>query len=261
MMRYGLGRAIICGTLLSAQPAIAGGAVSPNAGPVEGQGTLKDNDGRPGSWSVRAVLKDGNFTGEATISLGGASFSGPLLRGRSYVENGKCYFAFERDRARAALGGPCTTDAIAGKLDGFLPGHGVVVGEMKGVLRFGKPGSAAAAARDGVLPVGKLTCAWWETRVSYKAGEMNGRELRFSNMATLTLLPAGTYRTANTSGTFVREGSRIRLTSGAFGGAVGQLRADRSGQPAVYFERDENRRANGVHIVDPATTACTKARG
>lgn len=39
-----------------------------------------------------------------------------------------------------------------------------------------------------------------------------------------------------------------------------RLRRDRSGQPAVYFERDENRRPNGGHIVDIATTACTTAR-
>jgi hypothetical protein len=52
----------------------------------------------------------------------------------------------------------------------------------------------------------------------------------------------------------------VRLTSGAFAGAVGQLRPDRSGQPAVYFERDENRRPDGTPIVDIATTACTKAR-
>ena len=257
-MHYGLGGAILCGALFCAQAAYGGGVVTPNAGPVEGQGTLKDNDGRTGTWSVRAVLKEGDFTGEATISLGGLSVTGPLLRGRSYIENGKCYFAFEKDRSRASLGGPCSTDSISGRLDGFLPGQGVFVGEMKGALRFGQ--ASAAAAPAGVLPVGKLTCAWWETRVTYQAGELNGRELRFSNMATLTLLPGGTYRTANTSGTFVREGARIRLTSGAFSGAVGQLRADRSGEPAVYFERDENRRPNGVHIVDPDTTACTKAR-
>lgn len=259
MMRHRLGWVVLCGAFLTAQPVIAAGAVLPNAGPMEGQGTLTDSDGRTGTWSVRATLKDGNFTGEGTISLGGASFSGPLLRGRSYIENGKCYFGFERERARAALGGPCTTDSISGRLDGFIPGQGTLVGEMKGTLRFGKPEAATASA--GMLPAGKLTCAWWETRVSFRAGELNSRELRFSNMATLTLSPGGTYRTANTSGNFVREGGRIRLTSGAFSGAVGQLRPDRSGQPAVYFELDENKRANGVHIVDPATTACTKAQG
>jgi hypothetical protein len=77
---------------------------------------------------------------------------------------------------------------------------------------------------------------------------------------TLTLSPNGTYRTNSASGSFVREGDRLRLTSGAFAGAVGRLQPDRSGQPAVYFAREENRRANGVHIVDPGRTACTVAR-
>lgn len=243
---------------MQALPVIAGQVISPNAGPVEGRGTLTGNDGRAGTWSVQAVLKDGNFTGEATLSLDGAGFAAPLLRGRSYVENGKCHFSFERDRARATLGGPCTSDSIEGKLDAFLPGQGGVVGQIKGTLRFGKV--QAETPQTGTLPAGKLNCAWWETRVTYQTGEINGRELRHSNMATLTLLPGGTYRTANTSGNFVHEGDRIRLTSGAFSGAVGRLRADRSGEPAVYFERDENRREGGVPIVDPATTACTKAR-
>lgn len=258
MIRNGLCQVVACCVLFAAQPALAA-AVTPNAGPVEGRGTLKDSSGRTGNWSVRAVLKDGNFTGEGTVSLGGTSFTGPLLSGRSYLENGKCYFAFERDRARASLGGPCTTETIEGKLDGFLPGDGVIVGETKGTLHFSQ--GTAVAARPGALPAGKLTCAWWETEVTYRAGELNGRQLRVSNMATLTLLPGGAYRTANTSGAFVRDGDRIRLTSGAFAGAVGQLRPDRSGAPAVYFERDENRRANGVHLVDAATTACTKAGG
>lgn len=252
-MLSGLGSMILGSVMLFAQ---AGGAVSANAGPLEGRGTLKDGDGRSGVWSVQAVLKGGSFTGEASITLGEFSVTALLLPGRSFVENGKCYFAFEKDRARATLGGPCSADSISGKFDGFLPGQGAVVGEMTGTLRFGK----AAAAPKSELPVGKLTCAWWETRVTYKSGELNSRELRPSNMGTLTLLPGGNYRTANTSGKFVKEGARIRLTSGAFRGAIGQLRADRSGEPAVYFELDENKRANGVHIIDPATTSCTKAR-
>lgn len=236
----------------------AGGVVSANAGPLEGRGTLKDGDGRSGVWSVRAELKGGAFTGEASITLGDFSVTAPLKSGGSYVENGKCFFAFDKDRARGTLGGPCTTESISGKFDGFLPGMGTVVGEMTGTLRFGK--ASAAAAPKGELPAGKLTCAWWETRVTYRAGELNSRELRPSNMGTLTLLPGGTYRTNKSSGKFVREGNRIRLTSGAFSGAVGQLRPDNSGQPGVYFERDENKQANGIHIVDPAATACTKAR-
>ncbi len=258
-MHSGFRGAAACCALLFAGHAMAAGVVPPNAGPMTGRGTLQDSSGRSGQWSVRAVLKDGNFTGEGTLLLDGITFTGPLIRGRSYVENGKCHFAFEKDRARASLGGPCTTDSLEGKFDSFLPGQGVVVGEVKGSLSFGR--GSTAAVQNGVLPTGKLTCAWWETQVTYKVGELNNRQLRNSNMATLTLSPNGTYRTANTTGTFVRDGSRIRMTSGAFNGAVGQLRPDRSGAPAVYFERSENQRSGGVHIVDPATTACTKARG
>jgi hypothetical protein len=112
---------------------------------------------------------------------------------------------------------------------------------------------------SGVLPTAKLTCAWQERIGGNVAGDPARYELRFSNMVTLTLA-GGTYRTNAASGSFTRQGDTIRLTSGAFAGAVGRLRPDRSGQPAVYFEIDENRRANGVHIVDPRTTACTVAR-
>lgn len=234
--------------------------VTPNAGAVTGQGTFKDNDGNDGTWSVRAVLKDGDFSGEGTLVIGGVTYTGPLIKGRSYLENGKCYFGFEQDRMRTSFGGPCTTETVEGYIDGFVPGTGTLVGKMTGGLTFGNATAASPASARAVLPTAKLTCAFWETRYTFNAGELNNRELRPSNMAVLTLSPNGTYRTANTSGAFVRKGDTIHLTSGAFKGAVGQLRNDRSGQPAVYFELSENKRPDGVHIVDPATTACTKAR-
>lgn len=236
----------------------AGGPVTPNAGSLEGQGSVSGLSEGPAQWAVRGTLKGGNFTGQGTLSLGGTTFTAPLVSGRSYLENGKCYFHFERDRTRVSIGGPCTTDSIAGNLDAFVPGSGVLIGQIKGELRFGSP--QAATAKVGALPTSKLTCAWWDTRVTFKAGEVNSRELRFSNMGTLTLSANGTYRTASSSGTFTREGGGVRLKTGAFAGALGQLRPDRSGQPAVYFEREENKRPNGVHIVDPNTTACTVAR-
>ena len=94
------------------------------------------------------------------------------------------------------------------------------------------------------------------------ATALGTRELRFSNMGTLMLSPNGTYRTNSTSGRFVRGGGdTIRLVSGQFAGAVGHLQPDKSGRPGVYFERDENRNAQGVHIVDPQRTSCTVARG
>jgi hypothetical protein len=34
----------------------------------------------------------------------------------------------------------------------------------------------------------------------------------------------------------------------------------RSGRPAVVFHIEENRRADGVHIVDPYTTRCPDSR-
>jgi hypothetical protein len=92
------------------------------------------------------------------------------------------------------------------------------------------------------------------------AGDVPHYELRISNMVTLTLSANGTYRTNKADGKFVREGEMIRLTSGSFAGAVGRLVPDRSGEPAVYFERDDNRRPDGIHIVDPARTSCTKPR-
>ncbi|MCP1471134.1 hypothetical protein J3E64_002838 [Sphingobium sp. OAS761] len=94
------------------------------------------------------------------------------------------------------------------------------------------------------------------------AGQDYHYERRYSNMGTLTLDPRGSYRTANGTGSFRGEaGDVIRLTSGPFAGAIGHLQPDRSGQPAVYFERDENRDARDVHIVAPQRTSCTVARG
>ena len=69
------------------------------------------------------------------------------------------------------------------------------------------------------------------------------------------------HQTANTRGRFVRDaGDTIKLVSGQFAGAVGYLQPDKSGAPAVYFERDENRTAANVHIVDPQRTSCTVKR-
>ena len=260
--------AVLLAVILAAAPAAlpaqgappAGGVVTPNAGAFTGRGTLTDNDGHAGTWSVDATLKAGVFTGSATVAIAGTRVTAPLHPRRSYLENGKCYFAVEQDRFRIEFGGPCTTKGVAGRMSGFVPGTGSLTGTMTGTLAFG-----AAAARNafakGVLPTTKLTCAWMERIGGNVAGDLPRYELRFSNMATLTLSPTGTYRTANTSGRFVREGDTIRLTSGQFAGAVGRLAPDKSGRPAVYFERDENRRANGVHIVDPARTSCTVARG
>lgn len=240
----------------------AGGPVTPNLGALTGEGTLTDGSGQPiGSWTIAAELKEGNFSGSGTIRIGTVTLAMPLLPRRSYLENGKCYFAMEQGRARAEIGGPCTTAGVAGALNGFIPQGDLysVNGRMHGTLAFAR--AAAKAPARAVLPTAKLTCAWMERIGGNVAGDLPSYELRFSNMGVLTLTPAGSYRTANTAGRFVREGDRIRLTSGQFAGAVGRLEPDRSGRPAVYFERDENRRPDGVHIVDPARTSCTVARG
>ena len=132
-------------------------------------------------------------------------------------------------------------------------------GEFQGTLRFG--GSAAApAAASAAVPTAKLTCAYQLRLGGVVGGDLQHYELRMSNMVTLTLTRDGAYRTNASSGRYTRAGDTIRLVGGAFDGAVGRLRPDRSGQAAVYFERDENRGPGGVPIVDVATTACTKAR-
>lgn len=243
--------------LLSA-PALAGSPVTPNAGAMRGQGSLSDNNGNSGTWQIVAVLKDGDFTGTGRATIGGVVVEGPLTRGGSYLENGKCYFKFEQGRNRVEIGGPCTLTTIEGRLGGFVAGD-LRTGTMRGTLSFGTAARAAAPGK-GVLPMGKLTCAWMERIGGNVAGDLPRYDLRMSNMVTLTLTADGQYRTNKAMGKFVRDGDSIRLTTGAFAGARGRLTPDRSGVPAVYFEIAENRSANGVHIVDPARTACTKAR-
>lgn len=171
-------------------------------------------------------------------------------------------FEIEQGRSHVHLGGPCTTTAISGLLGGFVAGteYGSVNGTMRGTLRFGRA-AAAASSGAGILPTRKLTCAFMDRVGGNVAGDMPDYQLHYSAMVTLTLSPAGRYATNVGGGAFARQGNAVRLTSGPFAGATGRLQADRSGQPAVYFEREENRRANGSFIIDPGRTACTVARG
>jgi hypothetical protein len=251
-------------SLLAVGLLLAGGearaqAPGPNGGAVTGQGVLNDHDGHRGTWSVQAVLKDGNFTGSGSVVLAGSTVAGPLDAKRSYVESGRCYFEVEQGRNHVNIGGPCTTASISGRMNGFFDGESRS-GEMQGTLRFGGSATAPKGAPAAVVPTGKLTCAYQERLGGVVGGDLQHYELRVSNMVTLTLTPGGAYRTNASSGRYTRAGDSIRLVGGAFAGAVGRLRPDRTGQAAVYFERDENRRPNGVPIVDVATTACTKAR-
>jgi len=253
---------------LAALPAMAavpqpspGMPVTANMGAVTGHGVLTDRDGRPlGTWSVTAVLKAGQFTGSSTVVIQGQTVSLPLIANRSYLENSRCVFYSEQDRTHVELSGPCTSNGIGGYLNAFIPTGEVysVSGYVSGALAFKAPG---AVPKAGIVPKGRLTCAWMERMGGVVAGQDYHYELRYSNMGFLQLSPQGTYTTANTSGKWVRgPGDTIRLTSGQFAGAIGHLQPDKSGQPAVYFERDENRDARDVHIVDPQRTSCTVKR-
>lgn len=249
-----------------AQVAPAGSPVTPNAGAVSGQGVLNDHDGHSGTWRIDAVLSGGSFTGTVSIELNGFTVTGPLTKGTSYLENGKCYFEIEQGRSHIHLGGPCTTNGVAGRLNGYIAGteYGSVTGEMSGTLTFARgaaPVAAAGAAAAGTLPTRKLTCAYMERIGGNVAGDYPDYQLHYSAMVTLTLSPAGRYVTNVGGGAFARSGGAIRLTSGPFAGATGRLQPDGSGQPAVYFERADQRRADGSFIIDPGRTACTVARG
>lgn len=228
--------------------------------PASGALTVTGNMEGIGSFEIQATLQGGNFNGNAKFDIDGQTLRAALLPNRNYLENGKCYFRIDSGRARAELGGPCDSNSFRGRFESFIPGQGTRGGDFKGqVVLAAKP--AAGAKAGSTLPSGKLTCAYNEAIRSFKLGETTQYQLRFSNMVSLTLAADGTYRAGTkSSGSFVREGSLIRLTSGTWSGAVGTLEPDRSGQPAVVFYIDQNRRPDGVHIVDPFTTRCTSPR-
>ena len=231
-------------------------------GPVTGSGTLTDRDGRPiGTWAVDARLAGGKFTGRASVTIRNQSFSAALRPEQSYLENGRCVFDWAEDRARAEISGPCTSNGIGGFLNAFIPTGEIysVSGYASGQLKWGAPGRAPAA---GIVPTARLTCAYME-RVGGNVigGGAATYELRYSNMGFLELGAGGIYRTANTSGRWVRgAGNSIRLTSGQFAGAVGRLEPDKSGAPAVFFELAENKDARGIPVVDVYRTSCTAKR-
>jgi len=190
--------------------------------------------------------------------VGGQTVTAPLKEKQSYLENGKCYFRIEQGRARAEVGGQCDSTGFEGRFDAFLPGQGAATGQHKGVIQL--QGGGAATAKAGTLPAAKLSCAYQDRKFSAKWGEATQYSLAFSNMGTLTL-SGSRYTAGMSSGSFERVGAnKIRLTSGTWKDAVGTLEPDRSGRPAVIFHIEENRRPDGVHVVDPYTTRCTEAR-
>jgi len=245
--------AALAALVVLAHAGAAAAALGPSSGRLAVAGTLAGG----GRFEIDATLKGGNFSGTGKVSVGGQSFEGPLLERRSYLENGKCYFRFEQGRARADISGKCDSSGLEGRFETFIAGD-LRNGSSSGRLTLLGGGAAAVAA--GQLPTAKLTCAYQDRRIGVRPGEMTQYSLHFSNLATLTLAN-GKYSAGKSGGTFERVGKdKIRLTSGTWMGAIGTLEPDRSGQPAVVFHIEENRRPDGVHLVDPYTTRCTESR-
>ncbi|MFD2366001.1 hypothetical protein [Pseudoduganella sp. GCM10020061] len=241
--------------------AVQAAPLTPNSGPLAVSGELAEGGSAIGRFDVQALLKDGNFTGAATVTVDGSSVSGPLLANRSYLENGRCYFRVENGRARAEISGRCDSAGLEGRFETFIPGLGLKTGISRAAFTLAGGESATAPAASGKLPGGKLTCAFNEPKVSFKWGEPTQYSLQYSNMVSLTLDAGGTYAAGSgKGGRYTRQGGKIRLESGPWAGAIGSLENDRSGTPAVVFHIEENRRADGVHLVDPYTTRCTRAR-
>ena len=241
---------------LAAAGGAAAAALSPSSGPMALAGSL-DGAGR---YEIRAVLKDGNFSGTVRLALDAGTIEAPLVEQRSHLENGKCYFRFEQGRLRGEIRGRCDSSTIDGSFEAFVPGQGSLGGKSAGTVALPGPGAGPATADRGRLPAARLTCAYQDRRFAARIGETTQYSLEFSAMGSLELR-GGSYSAGNGSGTFRRVAAdKIGLASGPWAGAVGTLEPDRAGRPAVVFHIDENRRADGVHIVDPYTTRCTEAR-
>jgi hypothetical protein len=245
--------------LLLSLPAVSAAAMAapltPNHGAVAYSGSLTDSDGRPGSFTVEAQLRAGDFTGRARVVTADYTVEGPLKHG--FLENGRCLFRVEQGRSRAELTGKCDSDRIEGRFESFHAGD-LKTGTFTGT---GKAARAPAAAAVVPLPTAKLTCAYQDRRIGVGLGQTTEYSLAFSKMVSLTLAPAGTYQAgASASGRYVRSGNEIRLQTGPWAGAVGAVERDRSGEPAIVFHIEQNRRPDGVHRIDPYTTRCTRAR-
>lgn len=237
---------------------LPGGKLSPNQGPVSTSGTFVTGDGHQGTWRIDALLQGGKFTGTGTIDIGGNAVTAPLRPGSTYVSStGRCLFEFADGRLRGEVAGVCDTASFHDVfVTAVVPELGYETTPSGGGSGSVQTGPAQAAA-NGVLPTGRLGCWWWQSTIAPIGGGTGTRQLRPSTMGSLTLSPAGTWQTATQRGNFVREGDRIRFTSGTYAGAVGTLQADNSGAPAVYFEREDNTDASGRMLVDPGRTACT----
>lgn len=253
-------KTLICGAvvlLLAVSPAAAQ-QLSPNAGAFSGEGQLNDHDGNSGTWRAKGALQEGKFSGSLSIVLGGKPMTVVLQPGPAYLESGFCVLKGENGRNRMELRGKCDRQRFGpGTISGYFDQDRSFNGEFSGQLRWG---AAFPVTASGVLPTVKLSCGYRERTGGNVAGELPYYENRNSLMGFLILSPEGSYRTQNGTGRFERRGDSVRLASGAYAGAVGRLRADNSGDPAVYFDLSENRRANGSPIVDPWNTFCVRQR-
>ena len=253
-------KTLICGavvSLLAVSPAAAQ-QLSPNAGAFSGEGQLNDHDGNSGTWQAKGALREGKFSGSLSIVLGGKPMTVVLQPGPAYLENGFCVLKGEDGRNRMELRGKCDRQRFGpGTASGYFDQDRSFNGEFSGQLRWG---AASAGWAWGELPTAKLSCGYGERTAGNVAGELPYYENRNSLMGFLILLPDGSYRTQNGTGRFERRGDSVRLASGAYAGAVGRLRADNSGDPAVYFDLSENRRANGSPIGGPWSTFCVRQR-
>lgn len=231
-------------------------AVNANSGPFTGNGALTTHDGETGQWTARGTLVVGQIAGQLAVSVGGRQITVDLSQGRAYFEHRFSVLKGVAGRNRFQLRGRCDQTPFTGTVSGYFDGVGEVNGEFTGSMIWGKP--AASSAADAVLPTGKLSCGYHERVGGVVAVDLGTREIRPSALGSLTLTPAEAYIARNGSGRFVREGaSTIRLTSGPWTRAKATLQPDNSGAPAVYFELDDNRRADGTYIVDPWRTFCT----
>ena len=238
-----------------------GAPLTPGSGALTVTGELADAGSPVGSFAMQAVLQGGNFIGTATLTVDGNTLSGPLLDKRSYLENGRCYFRVENGRARAEISGKCDSAGLEGRFETFIPGAGMKTGIARANFALAGGAAATTPATAAKLPDGKLVCAFNEPKLGFKLGETTQYSLRYSNMTSLALDQGGSYLSgAGGRGRYARQGDKIRLVSGPWAGAVGTLENDRSGTPAVVFHIEENRRADGVHVVDPYTTRCTRPR-
>lgn len=239
---------------------LAAAPLSPNAGAFAGEGALDDGDGNQGTWQAAGTLSGGEIAGTLAVALAGKAMTVTMRPGPAFIENGRCILKGEEGRNRFELSGPCDSAGFGpGRIDGYFEGGPSVTGTFTGTLRWGAQAAAAAPAA-GALPTARLLCGYRERIGGNVAGEIATYENRPSLMGFLQLSADGTYRTQQGTGRFTREGAAIRLVSGPWAGALGRLEPDNSGEPAVYFERDDNRRADGTPIVDPWRTFCVSQR-